>query len=307
MSKNPLVSICVITYNSSEFIIETLESVKKQTYQNIELIVSDDCSTDDTVVICQSWIKKNVDRFISVSLLTTPVNTGISINCNRAYKAASGEWIKGLAGDDCLHLYCIEYYMDFIKNHPEATIGYSKMDRYANTFSTGNFLDVVDNFPTALIQTDSTSIRQYCAIALGRSVPAPTVIISKLLWEEIGGFNEEMRMCEDWPMWLHVVLSGKCFFYLDSSTVKYRVYRDSVSGKFSVGYLFNKAFDVERFVYNNYIKGKAPFVIRILFLYKHNINFSLNKWGLNKKNSFCYGIYRILMFPYYILAYRYIR
>ena len=49
---NPLVSINVITYNSSKFVLETLESAKAQTYQNIELIVSDDCSTDNTVEIC---------------------------------------------------------------------------------------------------------------------------------------------------------------------------------------------------------------------------------------------------------------
>ena len=47
MDSPPLVSVIVISYNSSETVLETLESVKKQTYQNIELIVSDDCSTDN--------------------------------------------------------------------------------------------------------------------------------------------------------------------------------------------------------------------------------------------------------------------
>lgn len=51
-SKNPLFSIIVITYNSSVFVLETLESAKNQAYQNIELIISDDGSTDETVAIC---------------------------------------------------------------------------------------------------------------------------------------------------------------------------------------------------------------------------------------------------------------
>ncbi|MDR0890977.1 MAG: glycosyltransferase [Endomicrobium sp.] len=55
MENNPLVSVCVITYNSSKYVLETLESIKTQTYQNIELIVSDDCSTDDTVEVCENY------------------------------------------------------------------------------------------------------------------------------------------------------------------------------------------------------------------------------------------------------------
>ncbi len=55
---NPLVSIIVITYNSSKYVLETLESAKAQTYQNIELIVSDDGSTDNTIEICKIWIEK---------------------------------------------------------------------------------------------------------------------------------------------------------------------------------------------------------------------------------------------------------
>lgn len=50
-STNPLVSVVVITYNSSKYIVETLNSVKKQTYKNIELIITDDCSTDNTVSV----------------------------------------------------------------------------------------------------------------------------------------------------------------------------------------------------------------------------------------------------------------
>ena len=57
--RQPLVSINITTYNSSKFIIETLESAKMQTYQNIELIVSDDSSVDNTVELCKKWIEKN--------------------------------------------------------------------------------------------------------------------------------------------------------------------------------------------------------------------------------------------------------
>ena len=56
---SPLISILVISYNSSKFIIDTLESIKKQSYNNIELIVSDDYSTDNTIELVTNWLKLN--------------------------------------------------------------------------------------------------------------------------------------------------------------------------------------------------------------------------------------------------------
>lgn len=69
METDLLVSICVLTYNSSEYIIETLDSIKNQNYQNIELIISDDCSFDNTVILCTQWINLNRDRFVRVELI----------------------------------------------------------------------------------------------------------------------------------------------------------------------------------------------------------------------------------------------
>ncbi len=112
-----LVSIAVIIYNSSKYVVEMLESVKAQTYANIELIISDDHSTDDTVNVCQQWIEKNKEKFIRTDLITTPENKGVSANCtncNRGIKAAQGEWIKFIAGDDILLPECIEDNMNLL-------------------------------------------------------------------------------------------------------------------------------------------------------------------------------------------------
>ena len=79
-NESPLVSITVITYNSAKYVIETLESAKAQTYQNIELIISDDHSTDNTVKDCRQWIEKNKEWFIRTVLITIPENTGVPAN-----------------------------------------------------------------------------------------------------------------------------------------------------------------------------------------------------------------------------------
>ncbi len=68
--KTPLVSVCIITYNSAKFVVEALESIKSQTYKNIELIISDDCSTDNTIELCKQWISDNGKCFVNCELLT---------------------------------------------------------------------------------------------------------------------------------------------------------------------------------------------------------------------------------------------
>ena len=98
----PLVTIGVITYNSAGTIVETLESVKKQTYGNIELIISDDASKDNTVEICRDWLERNASRFSRVEMITTDVNTGTCGNCDRLLEKTTGLWLRILAADDIL-------------------------------------------------------------------------------------------------------------------------------------------------------------------------------------------------------------
>lgn len=86
--QQPLVFIIVFTYNSSKYLLETLESAKAKTYRNIELIVSDDCLTDDTVKLCKKWIDNNRTRFVRAELIITDTNTGIAANCDRRLKSA---------------------------------------------------------------------------------------------------------------------------------------------------------------------------------------------------------------------------
>ena len=116
----PSVSIAVVTYNSAKTILETLESIKVQTYPNLELIISDDCSTDHTVSLCREWVEKNKERFDRVELITAEKNTGVSANFNRAEAACQGEWVKPIAGDDLLMPNCIEECVNYAEKHPDA-------------------------------------------------------------------------------------------------------------------------------------------------------------------------------------------
>ena len=124
MAKNeqPLVSVRVVTYNSSKTVEETLDSIYNQTYSNIELIISDDCSKDNTVAICRNWIELHKERFVRTEMITVDKNTGVTGNVNRSEEACKGVWVKGIAGDDVLMPNCIQIYMEYVNNHPETVV-----------------------------------------------------------------------------------------------------------------------------------------------------------------------------------------
>ena len=89
-NNNILVSVIIVSYNSADTILDTLESIKAQSYTDIELIISDDGSKDKTIEISENWLKLNGHCFSSSKLLTVKSNTGISANCKKCVEIASG-------------------------------------------------------------------------------------------------------------------------------------------------------------------------------------------------------------------------
>ena len=228
--KEPLVSIVVITYHSSKFIEETLNSIYNQTYPNIELIITDDCSKDNTIEICKNWLEKHPDRFIHSTIITSETNQGIPANCNKGYDIAQGEWIKAIAGDDCLYPHAIEKYMEAAKEH-DFSICFSSMDVYKNTFQQENII-IPHWSPIPNIRYNlTTAEEQFKLLTITNQIFAPAVIMKKELYHEVGKYDEEIKLCEDWPMWLKITRKGYRFHYIDEPLVMYRKYIDSTWGQ----------------------------------------------------------------------------
>lgn len=102
-----LVSVCIPTYNGEEYLREALYSVKTQTYQNIEVIISDDNSTDNTLEICEEF-KKEVP--FPVTIIKHNPN-GIGANWDNCIEKANGKFIKFLFQDDLLEPNCLEAFI----------------------------------------------------------------------------------------------------------------------------------------------------------------------------------------------------
>ena len=218
--ETPLVSIIVITYNSAKYVLETLESAKAQTYQNIELIIADDCSKDNTVEICRKWIDENKERFVNITLVSVEKNTGTSGNCNRGFKASIGEWIKLIAGDDILLPNCIYSFWEFINENKNCSIVFGRMYYLKEA-------KLVEDKLNPFFK--STQSEQKIKIYTGSGLSAPTSFIKRSLINECGGFNENYKLFEDVPMWISIAKREEYFYFLNSFVVKYRLHDTNIS------------------------------------------------------------------------------
>lgn len=217
----PLVSVTVITYNSSKTVLETLDSIKAQTYQNIELIVSDDCSTDNTVEVCHKWIEQNKSRFVRTELLTVEKNTGVAGNLNRAEAACLGEWVKGIAGDDILMPNCVQDCMDYVAEHPDIIYLFGKQKAFGASKERCKEIDAVFDYAFFNLTQEQQLHR---LVFDGNCVPATTLFYNRVADQKVGIKNDErIPLLEDWPKWINLLRAGVKLHFVDKVLVNYRV------------------------------------------------------------------------------------
>ena len=219
--EQPLVSVTVITYNSSKTVLETLDSIKAQTYPNIELIISDDCSTDDTVDLCRNWIEKNKERFVRTEIIVPKHNTGISANCNRGEAVCAGEWIKGIAGDDLLMPNCIQDCMDYVADHPETIYLFGKQKAFGASEERCKEIDAVFDYTFFNL----TKEQQLHRLVFDENcVPATTVFYNRERAKQLNiKEDERIPLLEDWPKWIKLLRAGVKLHFVDKVLVEYRV------------------------------------------------------------------------------------
>lgn len=225
-----LVSIIVITYNSSKTVIETLESVKQQTYKNIELIISDDCSKDNTYEICQKWLSQNSDWFVSTRLTQTEHNGGICFNYNNALKHAEGEWVKYIAGDDELMPFCIEKLVERTKENTDKFL-ISKQQHFCS--SNPNLgIYPVDLSPYEKKFKDikeRIKFQEKYLLRAATKIPGPTLFLHRETLLKLGGFEEKYPFIEDFPLAMRYLKNGLPIGCVNLPLIYYRVYPESVS------------------------------------------------------------------------------
>lgn len=221
MNGHPLVSVVIVTYNSAAYILDALESVKGQTYDNIELIVSDDGSKDDTVPICEKWIKANESRFVDAVLVTTEKNTGTAANCNRGLSKCKGEWMKLFAGDDALCSNCVEDFVAFITENPEAKLLVGVFEEYKDSFVEENRVKCHDGFNNRYI--DDTAEKQFEVMVHASFILPCACFMNLEMVRSVGGYDEKYGVFEDLPFYLKLLKTGYRCFKINKVVAKYRI------------------------------------------------------------------------------------
>lgn len=223
-SINPLVSIIVVTYNSSMYVLETLDSAYNQTYQNIELIIIDDFSKDNTVKIVEQWVEKYKKRFTRVKIIPATENRGIPANCNQGLEAAKGEWIKFIAGDDILTSNCLSDNIAFIAENNSYFI-FSDLIWFKDNQAVIENDKSEDIFRAAFAKLDCEGqLKFYSRYPV--FLNSPTWFFSKRNIKLV--FDEDFKLLDDQPFIFLFLETKNRVYYMNKKTVKYRRHENSV-------------------------------------------------------------------------------
>ncbi len=207
---NELVSVITPTYNSEKFISKTIESVLEQSYTNLELILIDDASTDNTREILDKY-KKTDPRIVTVFLKE---NSGSGISRNRGIEIAKGKYLAFVDSDDYWHRDKLILQVGFMQKH-----------NYSFTYTKYAFI----NESGSLVKRYNIAPNQcnYLRLLIQDCIGCSTVMIN---CDELGKeYMPDLRNRQDWALWLtYVRKSGKAYGLKDPYTF-YRMRKGSIS------------------------------------------------------------------------------
>ena len=244
-NENPLVSVITPTFNRSDFLPESIDSVLAQTYQNFQLIIVDDGSTDSTREVVEPYLTDQRIKYFYQS------NQGQSVARNKGISESSGEFICFLDSDNAwlpnkLDRSLLEFsrfpqsdivYGDGILiDEKSAEIGKNTMKRYSGRI-THHLLK--DNF----VSMNTTMTRRKC-------------------FDELGSFNESDRVAEDYELWLRLARKNFIFFGINKILTFYQVRKNSLSSN-HLNKIKNAFLIYSKFNNFNYVES----LLNILILY----------------------------------------
>jgi len=214
-----LVTIGIPAYNSEKFISKTIESLLCQSYTNIEILISDNASTDNTKNIVLDYLKKD-NR---IKYFHNDKKLNYSENCNKLISLSKGDYIGLYHSDDI-------YDENIVKKEVQA------LCKYPNILGVFTLYEQVDEndkklntvrYPITFDCEDySVDFRKFVNVLIdegGSCFCCPTSMIKKDIYLKLNGYDEKLKYIEDQDMWLRILMHGKMLI-LKEKLIKYRIH-----------------------------------------------------------------------------------
>ncbi len=253
--KKGLVSIITPSYNTGKYISKTIESVLSQTYSNWEMIIIDDCSTDDTDKIVNKFSNDKRIKFIK-----NKKNCGAAISRNIALKEANGEYIAFLDSDDVWN-----------KDKLEKQIKFMEDNNYYFTYTNYEMIDEksksLNKFVTGPKKITKFKMYNFCW---------PGCLTVMYNQNRVGVIQiENLPKNNDYAIWLKVIEKNNCYL-LNENLAKYRIREGSISRSSKIKLI--------KYHYSLFRNGEHKGVVSSVFLTIQNIFFGVIKKILYVKN-----------------------
>ena len=196
MNSKPLVSVLVPVYNQFKVVEQTLDSIAAQTYGNIEVIVSDDCSTDGT----QELLKRIASNNPAIRLFLQEKNLGITRNYNFIASKANGKYLALFAGDDVMFPEKIDEQVRLLEENPDASFCHHAVD----------ILDNASNKSRGVIshryENGVTTIHD---VLRNLGIPGAMAIMCRRDAVKDPLLDPEIPTASDWLQMIHLTMAGR--------------------------------------------------------------------------------------------------
>lgn len=218
MALEKLVSVCINAYNSADVIGETLESVLNQTYKNLQIIIVDDCSTDNTAEIVKSY---DDDR---IELYTLPKNFNISNANNECLHRAKGEYIAHIDSDDIWAEDKIEKQIKFLEENPQYGACFTHatlIDKTGRIFASGELPEAFLTLFDRENMTQAGFVRRFYDHS--NFLCHSSVVMRMSVYEKLGDHDLTLNKLHDYDYWIRMNFICPLYIYPEK-LVFYRIW-----------------------------------------------------------------------------------
>ena len=268
----PKVSVCIPVYNGSAYISESIESVLGQTFKDLTLIVCDNCSTDNTEEIVQSYHDPRL------TYIRNDKNLGLVGNANRCLSLAEGEYVYILHHDDVMLPENLERKVRILDEHPDVGFVHSNIQVIDSDGASIDLKILAEDSTRDYIEDGMDVFRRYVDhLHFVTTIFIGSVLARRSCYKRLGGFSPELPHANDNEMWMRLSLFYKVAC-IGTPLVKLRLHHSSTTSGWmdwkSAPYLKEQHL-AAMMIFQNYME-KIPEPHR----FRRQVSFSFGKQAL---------------------------